>query len=192
MTARTHDLFALTTITGVISLGLVSSMTLGTAVIAFLVVFLGGLAPDLDESGSALWQRMPAGSGTLLGKIIAPVFGSHRFISHSLVGMAIFGFVVWKLLFWSSSFLSVDTQVVWDAFMLGMASHIFADSLTHEGVPIFFPLKYKVGIPPMAFLRPKTGGFAEKFVIFPGLVVFNAVLIYYKYTAFLVFLRGLV
>jgi membrane-bound metal-dependent hydrolase YbcI (DUF457 family) len=191
MTARTHDLFAATCATLAIVFHVVPDITVATALIATGALFLGGLAPDLDESTSALWQRLPAGSGSIAGKVVAPVFGSHRFISHSLLGAWLFSKLVWLLLSWSKSWLLVDSLVVHHAFVLGFASHLFADSLTHEGIPILFPLTWKVGIPPIKFLRIKTGGWREKLVVFPGLVLFNIYLIYSNYQVFIGFFTHL-
>ncbi len=192
MTSRTHDLFAFTFLAGTVAYFQLGAMSLSTAVVALATGFLGGLAPDLDEPGSALWRRLPAGSGSIVGRIVAPIFGSHRFISHSIVGLCLFGFGAKRLLDLVSPVVLVDMNVVWWGFVLGVVSHLVADSLTVEGVPWLWPLKWKFGFPPFAFLRIKTGGFLEKFLVFPALLGLNGALFYYRYQIFLNFIKGLV
>ncbi len=191
MTARTHDLFAFSGALGAVVLLSDLKMSFGTAVTAFVAVFLGGLAPDLDEPGSALWRRLPAGSGTILGKVIAPVFGSHRFLSHSLIGAVLFGFLVEMVLNLSESVLIVDQTIVWWGFMIGFFSHIVSDAMTKEGVPIFSPLPIKFGIPPLKFLRIKTGGFAEMFVVFPALLAIDTLIVVTNYQKIVNFFNAL-
>jgi|SRR3989344_2747784 len=191
MTARTHDLFAATAGLVAIVYGQVPEMTLGTAVVAASSLFLGGMAPDLDEPGAQFWQRMPAGAGTILGKIVAPVFGSHRFVTHSLVGLALLGWVVRKVLEWSNGWLVISIEVVWWAFMLGAVSHLVADMLTKEGVPLLWPLPWKFGIPPFKNLRITTGGWMEK-ALFVGLVCADIWLVRSFSLEFLEFVNKLV
>src|SRR3989344_5428111 len=190
MTARTHDLFAATAGLVAIVYGQVPEMTLGTAVVAASSLFLGGMAPDLDEPGAQFWQRIPAGAGTILGKVVAPVFGSHRFVTHSAAGLAILGWLVFKILEASEGFLVVDGVVVWWAFIFGAASHLAADMLTREGVPRLWPLPVKFGFPPIKALRVTTGSWAEK-VVFVALAAADLWLIKSKYEVFAGFFGNL-
>lgn len=181
MTSRTHDLFAASFLLVAVSSINLEPVSIPTAMAAFSTCFLGGLAPDIDEPGSEFWQRLPAGSGSIVGKIVAPVFVSHRFLSHSLLGVFLFGKLLEWILLWSTSFLNVDIAVVWWAGMIGFVSHLFADSLTKEGIPLFWPLPMKFGFPPFKSLRIRTGGFLEKFIIFPLLLIACMFLVYYRY-----------
>ena len=113
MTARTHDLFAFSSISVAVGRGFSPQMSLATMLVALGVTFVSGLAPDLDESTSALWKRLPAGSGSILSKVVTPVFGSHRFISHSLIGTWLFGLLLRHILMWTQSFLLVDINIIW-------------------------------------------------------------------------------
>lgn len=191
VTARTHDLFAATAGLIAIVWTPLPQVTLGTAVVAAGALFLGGMAPDLDEPGAQFWQRIPTGAGTIIGKVVAPIFGSHRFVSHSLAGLYVLRWVVEKLLAWSSGFLLVDQMIVINAFVLGMVSHLVADGLTREGVPLLWPLPFKFGIPPFKRLRMSTGGWMER-TVFVSLVAFNIWLIRNNYHAVLDFTRSLV
>jgi membrane-bound metal-dependent hydrolase YbcI (DUF457 family) len=142
-----------------------------TLVSSCIAAFIGGLAPDLDEASSDAWDKVPAGS--LLCKIIDPLLGGHRFISHSLVGMTLFGVIVYFLMGWVSTFILVDKYYVTIGFLIGMTSHLIADGITKEGIPLLFPLAWKFGFPPFAFLRVRTGSWVEKYLVFPLLTGMN-------------------
>jgi len=75
----------------------------------------------------------------------------------------------------------VDMNVVWWSFIIGFVSHLVMDSITKEGVPWFFPIPLRIGFPPVRILRIKTGGFLEKAIIFPGLVVGIGWVVWDKY-----------
>lgn len=187
MTGRTHDLAAFTAMSLVLVSSPPTQMTLATAIVAFSVNMIGGLAPDLDQSTAGLWHRMRGGN--FLGKIIAPLFGGHRFISHSILGTVLFGFVLDKLLAVIGTVLIVDMTVIWWAFMIGFISHLLMDMFTREGIPLLFPLPLRFGFPPVSALRPKTGGLIEKSFIFPGLIIINGYLYYTHYSTILDFLK---
>ena len=62
-------------------------------------------------------------------------------------------------------------MVFW-AIMIGYFSHLVADSLTKDGLPLLFPLKLKFGIPPLSALRITTGSWVENFLILPAIAVY--------------------
>jgi membrane-bound metal-dependent hydrolase YbcI (DUF457 family) len=66
----------------------------------------------------------------------------------------------------------MDAHIVWWAFMIGVASHLFMDMFTKEGVPLLLPIPVKFGIPPLKALRLTTGKIGEK-VLFLGLLAFD-------------------
>lgn len=188
MTGRTHDLAAFTALSFIMATNPLPTMSLGTAIVAFSANMIGGLAPDIDQPTADLWRRIPAGS--IVGRIIYPILGGHRFISHSILGVFIFGFVVKYFLQAASGVLVVDRDIVWTAFMIGFISHLFVDMLTRDGVPWLFPIPIKLGIPPFRALRIKTGGMIEKSILFPGLMVTNGLIYYTHYQVFLDFIRN--
>lgn len=187
MTGRTHDLAAFTALTYVVATQALGEMSLGTALVAFTANMIGGLAPDMDQPTANLWRRIRGGS--ILGKLISPLIGGHRFLSHSIVGIVMAGFIVEALLNISKNVLVVDSEVVWWAFMIGFVSHLIMDSFTREGVPWLFPIPIRLGIPPLGFLRMKTGGLIEKSFVFPALLFANAYLIYMHYSKILDFIK---
>ena len=70
--------------------------------------------------------------------------------------------------------------IVWWAFMIGFVSHLVMDTFTREGVPWLLPIPMKFGIPPMKMFRVVTGGFVERFIVFPALIILT-IYIYLKY-----------
>jgi inner membrane protein len=179
MTSRTHDLAAFTALNLVVATQTLPKISLPTALVALGACFLGGLAPDSDTSTSGFWQKIPAGS--ILGKLVGPLIGAHRHISHSLLGVILFGLGAKYLLGLASAVVLVDMNIVWFAFMIGLVSHLLIDTLTTEGVPWLLPLPFHIGFPPFREYRVKTGGFVEKFVIFPLLLLGNGYLFYNFY-----------
>lgn len=182
MTERTHDLAALTCLTIAAVLMPLTPVTLGTLVTLVIFNQIGSAFPDLDQPTAEFYRELPAGS--LIGKLISPLLGSHRMISHSLLGLAIISYGLWLILTYLTKFLVVDMGLVWWAFVLGYLSHLFMDTLTKEGVPWLFPFPIKFGFPPLKFMRITTGQFFEVFVLYPGLFVLNGYLVYANYSKF--------
>jgi inner membrane protein len=188
MTGRTHDLAAFTALNIIIATQPLGQITLPTALVAFGANMLGGLAPDIDQSTAKFWNGIRGGG--ILGRLISPLLGGHRFISHSILGIFIFGFILDFLLNQAKDILIVDMSIIWWSFMIGYFSHLVMDSLTRDGVPWLFPIPIRFGLPPFRIFRLKTGGLLEKAFIFPGLVLINAYLFYSFYDKYLVFLRN--
>lgn len=187
MTGRTHDLAAFTAMAAIVATQPISTMTLATAIVAFSANMIGGLTPDIDQSTGTLWRRVRL--GRLFGKLLSPIFGGHRHISHSLLGIVFFGVVSKLFLVLISNILIVDINIVWWSFMIGVVSHLIADSFTHSGVPWLFPIPIKFGIPPIRALRFHTGSMVEKGIVFPGLLLVNMWIFYVHHKAIIEFLR---
>lgn len=183
MTGRTHDLAAFTALSFVVATQKIPQMSLATVIVAVSANLIGGLTPDIDQPTADLWRRIPA--GTVVGKILYPLLGGHRFISHSLLGIFLFGWGAHFLLDIIHSVLLVDMGVVWWGFMIGYVSHLIMDTFTRDGVPWLFPLPVKFGIPPFKALRLKTGGMFEKSLVFPALMVLTGYIYYSHYARFL-------
>ncbi len=188
MTGRTHDLAAFTALTYTLVSNPIPQMTLATALVAFGANMIGGLAPDIDQPTARLYRN--ARGGKIVAKLITPLLGGHRYISHSLIGVLIFGFVANEILKLSSSFLIIDPQIVWFAFMIGFVSHLVMDLFTEEGIPLLFPIPIKFGIPPLRIFRIKTAGVVEKSFVFPGLLMINVYLFYMHYKTILSLLKN--
>ncbi len=176
MTQRTHDLAAVTFVAYRFLAYPPGPLNWETIVGIGIGAVLGGLTPDIDNVASKAWKH------NLViwdDDMTRDFFKGHRNWSHSIIGLLAFAWVVGLLL----SFVKIphlETGLVQQAFTLGYLSHLFADSLTHDGVPWFYPIDIHLGFPPFKFLRMKTGGWIEKIVVFPLLLVF-IVWIYYNY-----------
>jgi inner membrane protein len=190
MTGRTHDLAAFTALNLFIITQPLPVITLGTAIIATAANLIGGIAPDIDEPTAPLWRNLPI--GRIFGKVFGLLIGGHRFISHSLIGAALFGSLFYLLLQFLKPILgSIDTNIVWGSFMIGLISHLIMDTFTKEGVPWLLPIPFKFGLPPIKALRITTGGLLENFIIFPGLLILNFYIYYTHYHQFLNLLHHL-
>lgn len=170
MTARTHDAFAfasLLTVAAYFPPASLNVTTLGASVIGNIV---GCLIPDMDQASNRLWDLLPLGDS--LGRVFKNVFLGHRNITHSLLGLLliykIIGFILVRVL----NPQYVDVNIVFASVMIGYVSHLIADSVTKEGLPLFFPFKFKIGFPPFSFLRIKTGTWIEKFIVFPSIITY--------------------
>lgn len=174
MTARTHDLAALTALGIVVLIEPARSVTLSTAIVAIFANLIGGITPDLDQPTAPFWRNLPIGK--YFGKAFDVLSGGHRFLTHSILGLAIFGVLARLLLaFISPIARNVNMDLIWWAFMIGMTSHLVMDSLTREGVPWLLPIPIKFGFPPLKKLRIRTGHWAEKLVVFPGLLLIDLI-----------------
>ncbi|MDO8270225.1 MAG: metal-dependent hydrolase [Candidatus Levybacteria bacterium] len=187
MTGRTHDLTAFTALSLLVATQPIATMTLATAFVAFSANMIGGLAPDIDQSTGALWKRVRLGS--FLGRLLSPIFGGHRHISHSILGIIFFAVISKLFLILISNVLIVDIEVVWWAFMIGVISHLIADSFTYSGVPWLFPIPIKFGVPPIKAFRFHTGSFIEKGIVFPGLILVNMYIFYVYHREIIDFLK---
>lgn len=188
MTARTHDLAAITALGLVVLFYPVESVTLSTILISLLANQVGGIVPDIDQPTAPLWRNLPV--GRLFGRVFDTLIGGHRFISHSLIGAVLFGFLASFLLHFLQPIMPhTDIQLVWYAFMIGLASHLVMDTLTKEGVPWLLPVPIKFGIPPLKQLRVTTGKWEEHFVVLPALLGIDIWLLASHYGALVSFIH---
>lgn len=111
-------------------------------------------------------------AGNFVGKIFRKLFIAHRTLSHSFLGV----FLVHKLLWWLLPKLlnpdSINIELIYYAIIIGFVSHLALDFFTEEGLPLLFPIKLKFGFPPFKHWRIETGKWFEKFVVFPGIIVY--------------------
>jgi len=187
MTGRTHDLAAFTAMTFIVTLSPLPKITLATALLSLGANMVGGITPDIDQPTGKLWEDV--GFKHNLAGFFTPILGGHRHLSHSILGMIIFGILSKIVLEFLTKIVVFDLNIAWWAFMIGFFSHLVMDTFTQEGVPWLFPVPIKFGIPPLHYLRLKTGGLIENFVVFPGLIGINAIIFYEKYRIFISFIK---
>lgn len=139
--------------------------TLGA--VAFLSYF-GALLPDIDQPAAELWNKLPFGH--TLGQITDP-FLKHRNITHSILGFVGVSVLVHFFLLLMPTYWGIDPSFALLAFMFGYLSHLLADMITVEGIPLLLPYKKMFGLPPKPFegVRIETGKWFENLVIFPAI-----------------------
>jgi len=176
MTGKTHRIIGLTVGVGYFlasSAAIYQPATLGAVIVAS---YLGSLMPDADDAGADIWHTIPLGHS--VGKISDPLL-KHRNISHSIVGIGIYAYLIYLLLKSFPSYWSIEIEPVVIASSIAYGSHLLADSLTVEGIPVFWPWKRMFGIPPQPFdgIRIQTGKWFENLVIFPAINVILIIII---------------
>lgn len=180
MTARTHDLAAITALAIVVTVHPVPQLSLSTLLLAILANQFGGIAPDIDQPTAPFWRNLPIGH--FMGRVVDKGLGGHRFLTHSILGIAIIGFLARSLLAFLHPLMpNVNIGYVWWAFMIGMLSHLVMDSLTKEGVPWLLPIPVKFGVPPLRKFRITTGKLIESAIVFPLLIVIDVWLVHSHY-----------
>jgi inner membrane protein len=187
MTSRTHDIIAFSALITAAAYFPPHELNVLTMFAALVGSVVGSLVPDLDQGTNRLWELLPVGKFT--GHFLRRLLLEHRTISHSFLG----GFIFYNILVFVIPRLFnpiyVNTGVLVTAIMIGYISHLIADMFTKDGIPLFFPLPYKIGIPPAKSMRITTGGFVEKFIIFPGVLVYIFWIVTQKRELFLYLLR---
>ena len=188
MTGRTHDLAAVSFLSLAFVLSPLEKISITTLFLCLLFNQIGGILPDIDQPTAPLWKNLPVTKS--IGRIIDKVlFGGHRFLTHSIVGLVIFTLLAYFLLniFHSSN---INNNLIIVSFVIGYLSHLVFDSITKEGVPWLLPITKKFGIPPTKKFRIETGGIVEHLFIFPGLIVFDFILILENYSMILLFFKN--
>lgn len=171
MTARTHDLAAISSFVIVATVQTARPISVATVLLALLFNQIGGIFPDIDQPTAPFWRNLPV--GRLFGKAFDKLLGGHRFLTHSLIGFLLSGWLFhWLLHMLNLLIPKMDAHIVWWAFMIGVASHLFMDLFTKEGIPLLLPIPLKFGVPPVKALRITTGKLGEK-LIFIALLAFD-------------------
>lgn len=183
MTARTHDIVAFASLLTAVIIYPPDNLNIPTVFTCLIGNIVGALIPDMDQATNRLWDLLPAGN--IVGRFLRKIMLSHRTISHSLLGIFILFHILLKIIpvFLNEGY--INSLFVIYSIMIGFISHLAADSLTKEGIPLLFPLKWKIGFPPFSFFRITTGKFMENFVIFPTVLGYILWLGYFKREIFL-------
>lgn len=138
------------------------------AAVALLIVALGSLLPDIDHARSTLARERIVGVPILrpVSWGIGAVFG-HRGPTHSLLAfVALLLLGQWPSFPWA--YVNLGWLLGW-----GYVWHLVADALTKSGIPLFWPLPVRFGLPPVRRLRFTTGTWPEAVVV--SLIVLGCV-----------------
>jgi inner membrane protein len=149
------------------------SPTPGVAVaLADMLVFysaaaFGALLPDIDECHSII--------GHLCGFVSKAIqhFVGHRKFFHSLIGLVPWALLSLGLYFLATTLLAQHglflpaaavgaCQIAFEGLLFGCVTHLIADGLTVEGVPLLWPSPVHYGFP----LRIRTGHLSEHIVVY--------------------------
>jgi len=173
MTGKTHQIIGQTV--GLTTYFVLAGNGYDPATFAFTVVVssVAALLPDIDQPSSSLWRSIPM--GRTAGAFVDP-FIKHRNLSHSLLGTVIVGAAAYWLTSLMPSYWGVNTEIILWVFLASYLSHLVADMVTVEGIPLLFPYQRMFGVPPRPFqgVRIVTGKWFENRVIFP---IVNIVLV---------------
>ena len=167
MIQRTHDLAAVVLVSYSFMSQPIETLNWETILGIGIASIIGAMLPDIDNVASPAWKhKLLPREGLSTREFLE----GHRHLSHSLIGGVIFtvtiGFILNLI-----HLPHLQINPVIQAFILGFLSHLIVDSLTREGVPWLFPIPWHLGFPPFKFLRMKTGGWIEKMVVFPLLLL---------------------
>lgn len=187
MTGKTHQIIGITS--GLTYLMFAIAPTYSPATLAVVVVgsHLAALLPDLDRASSMFWNSVPM--GRVAGYVTDP-FIKHRYISHSILGVLIFYGLVHYLLSLFPTYWGVNVSIALVSCVIAYCSHLVADMITVQGIPLLFPYKRMFGIPPKPFegVRIVTGKWFENLVIFPFINLLLIVLIWTNWATLTVLL----
>jgi inner membrane protein len=172
MNATTHAVFGVAALAG-------ASLLVGEAPPphAYPAAVVAAWVPDLDNPRSRLGNGLSRTKNPLLNTVTRPLSWAmravsftlfrtvgHRTLTHSLLGLALFALIV--------SPLSPFVPGLFFALVAGFASHLVADALNTPGVPLLWPLDWRLRLLPGGGI--KSGGVAE----FVAVVLAFAVAVY--------------
>ncbi len=175
MTSKTHEVAAVAGLLWVAAKWPPAQVNWPTIIGVMIFNLIGSLLPDIDQASNRLWDMIPGGN--TIGRILRRVFIAHRTLSHSLLGIVIFlYFFDWLLpKLFNNGF--VETSYLYWSLMIGYITHLMADSMTEDGLPLLWPVKWRFGFPPIKSWRIKTGKWFENWIVFPGLLILALILI---------------
>jgi membrane-bound metal-dependent hydrolase YbcI (DUF457 family) len=169
MTGKTHQTIGL--VLGIGSYLYVAAPQYGPATLAAVtaVSSLSALLPDIDSPAGKIYTYVPLGSGHDVERLVNP-FLKHRNLTHSLLGFIIVTLLFHRGLEHLPTYWGIDAHKVFIAGAVAYASHLLADSVTVEGIPVLFPYPKMYGFPPHPFqgLRIETGKWFENFIVYPA------------------------
>jgi membrane-bound metal-dependent hydrolase YbcI (DUF457 family) len=166
MTGPTHELIGLTVVCYVVLRKLFGAdIPVWVPVLVVLAAIVGAEFPDIDRGSNRLSRKL-GGAGFLLS-LLRPFTMGHRNVTHSILGIVLVGILMRWLAGPIPAWLHPD--LLWESFMAAYISHVAADFITTQGVPLLWPYQENFGFPPDSLkrLRVNTGGFEEYLIVIP-------------------------
>lgn len=134
----------------------------------YLAVILGTLLPDIDHANSKIGRKLP-----IINKLLR-LFGiKHRGLTHSIIGV-----VLVVLFFHQLHIKGWIGELVLLGLIIGYISHLMADMLNPQGIPLFFPNELKFSL-----LKINTSSWKENLF---------SVIVLFLLSAFILQLRGII
>lgn len=135
---------------------------------------VGAFLPDIDSDESAIRQgtgtaRSQGCWGKFVSLVVHTLTGGHRNLTHTLAACGVLSITAIVL-----SLLVVHYAAPGIAFGVAYLSHLIADALTVQGVPLAWPVSHKnINLLPRP-LRVRTGSWAEyALMVAMGVGIFN-------------------
>lgn len=169
MTGKTHQIAGLTVGLGYFLLNSQASYNPATLSAILVGSSLAALLPDIDQSASVLWDKIPV-FGNSVGRLTSRTFFGHRNLTHSFLGIIIFGLIAFHIINKFPDYWGINHNALFQSFLAAYISHLVLDSVTIEGLPIFFPFPANFGFPPKPLegIRIMTGEWFENLILFPA------------------------
>ena len=158
MNATTHAVFGVAALAG---LALLTGEE--PPLYAYPVAVTAAWVPDVDNPRSRLGNGLSRRKNPLVNAAIRPASWAlrtlsftlartvgHRTLTHSLLGVVLFALLV--------SPLAPLLPGLYEALLAGYASHLVADALNRPGVPLLWPLGWRMRLLPGGV---RSGGVAE-------------------------------
>jgi membrane-bound metal-dependent hydrolase YbcI (DUF457 family) len=181
MTGKTHQIIGIAAGIGSYLVLVPPHYTPATFAAVCVVSSLGALLPDIDSGSAKIWQELPLGG--VASHITGP-FLQHRNLTHSLLGVGIVAYLLYQFGLHIPGYWGLEVHRIQLAAIIAYGSHLLADAVTVEGIPLFFPNQHMFGIPPRPFqgLRMETGKWFENWIVFPAVNIGLVVLIAYYWS----------
>lgn len=137
-----------------------------TLIACMISSYIGSLIADIDNAKAEIWHTVPL--GRTVGKLSEPII-KHRDISHSILGLAIYTTLLYIAFQNMPDYWNINAETVTLCSVVAYSSHLLADAFTVEGIPLLWPWKRMLGLPPKPFdgIRIQTGKWFENLVLFP-------------------------
>lgn len=135
--------------------------TIQEPIFFYSAALMGSVIPDICHPKSLIGRRLP-----ILSRTFSKIFG-HRSLSHSLLFMFLLYILIQQITFYGMP--SIKSGI-----LIGVGSHIFLDSMTAQGVKLFYPLKLTVRLP----LYIRTGSLIGENLISLSLVLFTCYVLF--------------
>lgn len=189
MTGKTHQIAGITAGLGYFLIQAEPTYQPATLAAVLVGSSLAALLPDIDESASTIWDKIPL-VGHAAGEVAEKATFGHRNSTHSLLGLVIIGGLLYWLLSKFLDYWNINIHILYISIIISYGVHLLADSFTEQGIPLLWPWHRNFGIPPKPFqgIRIETGKWFENLVLFPILNIVLFIIVFSNWPSVKTFL----